>query len=90
LPAIVLKAQPGFLLHWLLTGRDADRFLPFGAYWRSLANVCKLQHNWQTIWLIRVECSRSFVIIPLFFRDTNQIQTKPGLDIEEPSAQTEI
>jgi hypothetical protein len=26
------------------------------------------------------------VVFLAFFRDTNQIQTKPGLDIEEPNA----
>lgn len=45
-------------------------------------------HNWQSIWLIPGGIAAAVLILfLLFFRDKNQIQTKPGLDIEEPSVQ---
>jgi len=48
-------------------------------------------HNWQSIWLIPGGIAAAVLILFLvFFRDKNQIQTKPGLDIEEPSAQLEL
>ena len=44
-------------------------------------------HNWTHIWLIPAAIAAVVLIVFLsFFRDTNQIQTKPGLDIEEPNA----
>jgi nucleoside transporter len=48
-------------------------------------------HNWQTIWLIPAGIAAVVLIFfLLLFKDTNNIATKPGLDIQEPSAQTEI
>ena len=48
-------------------------------------------HNWQTIWLIPGGIAAVVLILfLLFFKDKNQIQTKPGLDIQEPSASLEI
>lgn len=48
-------------------------------------------HNWQSIWLIPGGIAAGvLVLFLLFFKDTNRIELKPGLDIEEPSAQTEI
>jgi nucleoside transporter len=48
-------------------------------------------HNWQTIWLIPAGIAAVVLIFfLLLFKDTNDIATKPGLDIQEPSAQTEI
>lgn len=48
-------------------------------------------HNWQSIWL--VPCGIAMVVLILFmllFTDRNKTETQPGLDIEEPSASTEI
>lgn len=48
-------------------------------------------HNWQTIWLIPGGIAAAvLVLFLLFFKDTNQIQTQPGLDIEEPSPEVQI
>jgi nucleoside transporter len=48
-------------------------------------------HNWQTIWLIPGGIAAVvLVFFLLLFKDTNHIETKPGLDIQEPSAQVEI
>jgi nucleoside transporter len=42
-------------------------------------------HNWQAIWLIPAGIAGVVLLVfIIFFKDTNQIQTKPGLDIEEP------
>ncbi|MBB5394024.1 MULTISPECIES: nucleoside permease [unclassified Mucilaginibacter] len=44
-------------------------------------------HNWTTIWLIPAGIAAFvFLVFVIFFKDTNQIQAKPGLDIEEPNA----
>jgi len=48
-------------------------------------------HNWQSIWL--VPGTIAVVVLALFllfFTDKNRTETKPGLDIEEPSANLEI
>jgi nucleoside transporter len=48
-------------------------------------------HNWQTIWLIPAGIAAVVLLIFLVsFTDKNKIETKPGLDIEEPSASLEI
>lgn len=48
-------------------------------------------HNWQTIWLIPAGIAAVvLVLFLLLFRDKTSMATKPGLDIQEPSAQTEI
>ena len=48
-------------------------------------------HNWQTIWLIPGGIAAGVLILfLLFFKDKNQMQTKTGLDIEEPDAQVQI
>jgi nucleoside transporter len=60
---------------------------PIVDHWKTSAT----SHNWQSIWLIPGGIAAAvLVLFLLFFRDRNQIQTKPGLDIEEPSAQLEI
>ncbi|WP_295672262.1 nucleoside permease [uncultured Mucilaginibacter sp.] len=47
--------------------------------------------HWQTIWLIPGGIAAAvLVLFLLFFKDTNQIQTQPGLDIEEPSPEVQI
>lgn len=70
----------GMLIGFYLSGPIVD-------HWKTSAT----SHNWQTIWLIPGGIAAAvMVIFLLFFKDKNQIQLKPGLDIEEPSAQTEI
>jgi MFS family permease len=70
----------GMLIGFYLSGPIVD-------HWQTSAT----SHNWQTIWLIPGGIAAGVLLLfLLFFRDKNQIQTKPGLDIEEPSAQTEI
>jgi nucleoside transporter len=54
---------------------------PIVDHWK----VSDTAHNWTTIWLIPAGIAGLvFLIFVIFFKDTNQIQTKPGLDIEEP------
>ncbi|MDN3579268.1 nucleoside permease [Mucilaginibacter flavus] len=54
------------------------------------AHVVGTGHDWKTIWLIPAGIAAVVLIFfLLFFKDTN-MATKPGLDIEEPSAQTKI
>ena len=70
----------GMLIGFYLSGPIVD-------HWKISAT----SHNWQTIWLIPGGIAAVvMVLFLLFFKDKNQIQLKPGLDIEEPSAQTEI
>ncbi|PTR01502.1 nucleoside transporter [Mucilaginibacter yixingensis] len=48
-------------------------------------------HDWQAIWLIPAGIALGvLVLFLLFFRDKNAIETRPGLDIEEPSAAVQI
>jgi len=54
---------------------------PIVDHWK----ISDTAHNWTTIWLIPAGIAGLvFLVFILFFKDTNQIQTKPGLDIEEP------
>ncbi|MEO6977443.1 MAG: nucleoside permease [Mucilaginibacter sp.] len=70
----------GMLIGFYISGPIVD-------HWQISAT----SHNWQTIWLIPGGIAAAVMLIfLLFFKDKNQIQLKPGLDIEEPSAQTEI
>ena len=56
---------------------------PIVDHWKTSATT----HNWTTIWLIPAGIAAFvFLVFVLFFKDTNQLQTKPGLDIEEPNA----
>jgi nucleoside transporter len=53
--------------------------------------ISETSHNWQTIWLIPAGIAAVVLIFFLvFFKDKTSMATKPGLDIEEPSAQTQI
>ncbi|HEY4326897.1 MAG TPA: nucleoside permease [Mucilaginibacter sp.] len=70
----------GMLIGFYLSGPIVD-------HWQTSPTT----HNWQTIWLIPGGIAAAVLLLfLLFFRDTNQIQTKPGLDIEEPDAQVQI
>lgn len=60
---------------------------PIVDHWKTSVTM----HNWQSIWLIPGGISAVvLVLFLLFFKDTNKIETKSGLDIQEPSAQVEI
>jgi hypothetical protein len=53
--------------------------------------ISETSHNWQTIWLIPAGIAAVVLIFFLvLFKDKTSMATKPGLDIEEPSAQTQI
>jgi nucleoside transporter len=48
-------------------------------------------HNWTTIWLIPAGIAAVVLLIfIIFFKDTNQIQTNPGLEIDEPKTHLEV
>ncbi len=60
---------------------------PIVDHWRTSTT----SHNWQSIWLIPAAIAAVvLVLFLLFFRDKNQIQAQPGLDIIEPTAQVQI
>ncbi|MGN6179807.1 MAG: nucleoside permease [Mucilaginibacter sp.] len=48
-------------------------------------------HNWQTIWLIPGAIAFAVLLVfLLLFKDKNQTNTRPGLSVEEESAQLEL
>jgi phosphotransferase system glucose/maltose/N-acetylglucosamine-specific IIC component len=48
-------------------------------------------HNWQSIWLVPGGIAVAVLILfMLFFTDKNRTEMQSGLDIEEPSPNTEI
>jgi MFS family permease len=60
---------------------------PIVDHWK----ISDTAHNWTTIWLIPAGIAAFvFLVFLIFFKDTNQIQTKPGLDIEEPQGRVEV
>lgn len=60
---------------------------PIVDHWK----ISETSHNWQTIWLIPAGIAAVVLIFFLaLFKDKTSMATKPGLDIEEPSAQTKI
>ena len=60
---------------------------PIVDHWKTSATT----HNWQTIWLIPAGIAAVVLIFfLLLFKDKTNMATKQGLDIQEPSAQTEI
>ncbi len=64
----------GMLIGSYISGPIVDEF-----------KVSATAHNWQTIWLIPAGIAAVVLVVFLLaFKDTNQIQTKPGLDIQEP------
>lgn len=55
--------------------------------WKTSATT----HDWQTIWLIPAGIAAVVLILfLLLFKDKTSMATQKGLDIQEPSAQTEI
>ena len=70
----------GMLIGFTISGPIVD-------HWQTSPT----SHNWQTIWLIPGGIAVVVMIFfLLFFKDKNQIETKPGLDIEEPSVGIQI
>ncbi len=70
----------GMLIGYIISGPIVD-------HWKTAAS----SHNWQTIWLIPGGIAAAVLIVfLLFFRDNEHTELQPGLDIEEPSPQTEI
>ncbi|PAW93829.1 MFS transporter [Mucilaginibacter sp. MD40] len=64
----------GMLMGSYISGPVVDKF-----------KLSETAHNWTNIWLIPAGIAGFvFLVFVIFFKDTNQIQTKPGLDIEEP------
>jgi nucleoside transporter len=70
----------GMLIGSYISGPIVDKF-----------KVSETAHNWTTIWLIPAGIAAFvFLIFIIFFKDTNQIETKAGLDIEEPKGRLEV
>ncbi|QXV64106.1 MFS transporter [Mucilaginibacter achroorhodeus] len=64
----------GMLMGSYISGPVVDKY-----------KLTETSHNWTSIWLIPAAIAGVvFLLFIIFFKDTNQIQTKPGLDIEEP------
>ena len=61
---------------------------PIVDHWKISATA----HDWKTIWLIPGGIAALVLIVfVLFFKDTNQMQTKPGLEIDgEPAGRLEV
>jgi nucleoside transporter len=70
----------GMLMGFYLSGNVVDHY-----------QTSPTAHDWKTIWLIPGGIAAVVLIIFLVaFTDKNRTETKPGLDIEEPSASLEI
>jgi len=70
----------GMLIGFSISGPIVD-------HWKTSAT----SHNWQTIWLIPGAIALAVMLIfVLFFKDSNKINTKPGLNVAEESAQLEL
>jgi len=70
----------GMLIGFSISGPIVD-------HWKTSSS----SHNWQTIWLIPGGIALVVMLLfVLFFKDTNQIAQKPGLDIGVDSAQIEL
>jgi nucleoside transporter len=70
----------GMFIGFTISGRIVDNY-------QTSVN----SHNWQTIWVIpAVIAGAVLVLFLLFFSDKNHIETKPGLDIEEPATEVQI
>jgi nucleoside transporter len=70
----------GMLIGFTISGPIVD-------HWKTSAS----SHDWQTIWLIPGGIALVVMLVfVLFFKDTNQIAQKPGLDVGIDSAQLEL
>lgn len=70
----------GMLMGYYISGPIVD-------HWQTSSTT----HNWETIWLIPASIAAVvLVVFMIFFSDKNHIETQPGLDIEEPSANLKI
>jgi nucleoside transporter len=70
----------GMMIGYFMSGPIVD-------HWKTSPTT----HDWKTIWLIPGGIAVVVMIFfLLFFTDKNRTETKPGLDIEEPSPAVEI
>lgn len=70
----------GMLIGFYISGSIVDK-------WQTSPSA----HNWHAIWLIPgIIAAVVLALFMLLFTDKNRIETQPGLDIEEPSANLEI
>jgi len=70
----------GMLIGFSISGPIVDHY-----------QTSALSHNWQAIWLIPGAIAFAVLLIfLLLFKDKNQTNMKPGLSIEEESAQLEL
>jgi nucleoside transporter len=70
----------GMLIGFSISGPIVD-------HWKTSSS----SHDWQTIWLIPGGIALVVMLLfVLFFKDTNQIAQKPGLDVGVDSAQIEL
>ncbi|MDB5138063.1 MAG: nucleoside transporter [Mucilaginibacter sp.] len=70
----------GMLIGYYISGPIVDHWQP-----------SPTTHDWKTIWLIPAGIAALvLVVFLLFFKDRNNTETQPGLDIEEPSSSIQI
>jgi nucleoside transporter len=70
----------GMLIGYYISGPIVD-------HWQTSPTT----HDWKTIWLIPAGIAALvLVVFLLFFKDKNNTEIQPGLDIEEPSSSIEI
>jgi nucleoside transporter len=70
----------GMLMGYYLSGPVVD-------HWK----ISETAHDWKNIWLVPGGIAAVVLILFLmFFSDKDHTEMRPGLDIEEPSPQTEI
>jgi nucleoside transporter len=70
----------GMLMGYYLGGFTVD-------HWKT----SPVMHDWRSIWLVPGGIAAAvLVVFLLFFTDKKQIETQPGLDIEEPSPDVEF
>jgi len=70
----------GMLMGYYLSGSTAN-------HWMTSAT----SHDWRSVWLVPCGIAAAVMLLfILFFRDKDHTETKPGLDIEEPSPEVQI
>jgi nucleoside transporter len=70
----------GMLMGYYISGPIVD-------HWK----IAEHAHAWKSIWLIPSGIAAAvLVVFMIFFNDKNRTETRPGLDIEEPSPAVEI
>ena len=70
----------GMLIGFYISGSIVDKY-----------QTSPASHNWQSVWMIPGAIAAVVLILfMILFTDKNRTETKPGLDIQEPSANIEI